>query len=50
MRFFRIEKETHIFPIELAEDGRVIQEAQGHAIRIHVGKVFLIIGLLRCIH
>jgi len=46
----KIEKEDHVIPLELAEDGRVIQEAQGHAIRIHVGKVFLIIGLLRRIY
>ncbi|MEM4497703.1 MAG: hypothetical protein QW692_02625 [Nitrososphaerota archaeon] len=46
----RIEREDHVIPLEFDDRGRVMREAQGHAIRIHVGKVFLIIGLLRRIY
>ena len=45
----KIEREIHVFPLQLAEDGRVSREAQGHAIRIHIGPVFLVFGRIKTI-
>ena len=42
----KIEREIHVFPIELAEDGRVRREAEGPAIRIMIGRIFLTFGLI----
>jgi len=46
----RIEREDHVIPLEFDDQGRVMREAQADAIRIHLGKILLIIGMIRRVY
>jgi len=43
----KVERETHIFPLQLAEDGRVRREAQASAVKIRIGPILFILGVIR---